>query len=573
MRKAKGPGAKLHPATIIASVVFGLMAIGCYVRLYISVGLLGVQDEMHWVGSAFSSSIGGTPFVNDLYIQQLCGLLYEPLVFMYYKLFGSTGILLFVRHLYFALAASTAFIFYRYFRPKVDAPLALAIAALPLVGCFWGQPSLGYNAIGSLCFGAGALLSFRGLEENSRVDLALAGVYFFFVCAAYPTMAGAVAVLWIFICAARLYLRKPFVKELLLVAGVCSGLLTIFLSSLILRAGLDNVLFSYTFSTAQSSLGSFTDKFYYGGMLFWQFLPSLWLLLPAFFIWFALWKTKNLSWYVLAAALCLLTAFHEPPEPGPFQPTLYFLLAIAGLPLVVAAWRSGFAKSWPELVLLAAALVASIFPWWSSALTLYVTFVTSTYALAPLFVFARDPKLSPWISLVALVVPLTIFIPKNVLGQLDDSQSEYAVKMMTDGPYAGLFTSPGRAGYLNQLKADIDAARDQAKSILFYDEFPLGYMMTDLYPATPALFMHGLRESYAVKPFFRNYYKDPSKRPDLIVRFKYFEIGGNKISVHPDQYPPQYKDVFWNYLPEESGEYSLILDRDSYSIFKRNVLR
>lgn len=555
-----------HPATVVALFLFALMAIGSYLRLFIGIGIGGAQDEYHWVGSAALSSIGGTPFINDRYIQQLCGLVYEPLVWLYYQIVGNTGVLLFVRHLYFLLAASSAWIFYRHYRPKTDPIIALAIACFPLFGVFWGVPSLGYNAIGSLCFGCGSLLALEALETGSSRRLVASAVFFAFALAAYPTLLLALATLWAVILAVRLWTKKPVVKPLLIANSITASLVALFLVSLIWRAGLENVQFAYAFSTAQASLGSFTGKLDYGFRLMLAFWPPLEAVIPLFFLWLALWWWRGLPWFAFAIPMTLWIAFRDPPESGTFHPPLFMMLAIAGAPLIVRAFRRDLDKHWMEIVMWTAALISTLFPWWSSMLTIYVTFVTSTYCLPPIFTLARTARTSLWVSLAAFVITTTLFMHKVVIGNLDDGTTQ--LEMMTEGPFAGLMTSPPRATFMTQMLRDLESVRAGANSILFYDEFPLGYLMSDLYPATPTVFMHGLRESYAVRPWYRWYYSQPLNQPDVIFRFNWYPYNGTKLSVHPDVFKPHH-DPFWRFLPEESGLYEKVIDRDSYEVYKR----
>lgn len=557
-----------HPAAIIAIVAFAFMTVCAYLRIFIGVGLGGMQDEYHWVGSAALSSIGGAPFINDRYIQQLCGLTYEPLVFLYYKLFGNTGVLLFVRHLYFALAAFGAYVFFRFYRPKTDLVIALSIATLPLVGSFWGSPSLGYNAVGGICFGTGSLLALNGLDRGKTKWLIASAVLFAWALAAYPTLLLALVTLWTIILLIRLYMKKPVIKALLVTNSITALLVGGFLIMHVLRAGWDNVAFSYAFSTAQASLGSFTGKLYYGFWLMIAFWPPIEIVIPAFFLWVALWFYRGVPWIAFAIPMCLWIAFRDPPEPGTFHPPLFMMLAVSGAPLMIRTFKKDLEENWTEVVLWAAALVSTLFPWWSSMLTIYVTFVTSTYCLPPIFALARTWKTSLWLSLVTMVIPATIFVHKIVIRQFDDESQGIELEMMTEGPFAGLVTTPKRAAYFTQMLRDIETVRGGASSIMFYDEFPLGYLMSDLYPATPTIFMHGLRESFAVRPWYRGYYSQPLNQPDLIFRFNWFPIEGKQESVHPDKFKPHH-DVFWRFLPEESGLYEKVLDRGSYEVFKR----
>ncbi|MGZ3721594.1 MAG: hypothetical protein ACXVA9_01605 [Bdellovibrionales bacterium] len=560
---------RYHPAIWIAFALFAILFLGSYLRLFISVGLLGFMDESYWVASSLLSSLGGRPYFNELFIQQTASLLYEPLTALYYKLFGNFAIVLFVRHLFFLLSLVCTYLYFKYFRTRTDLITALAIATLPLVGTFWGEPSLGYNAIGGLCFGAGALLALRGLELNSNRLMVGSGVFFFFSLGAYPTLLAGLILLWILIASACVYLRKPFIRKLLLANAVTAVLLSGFLLSLILREGFENVLFVYRFSTAHSSLGSFTQKITYGFFLMLDFLPPLWFWVPAFLLWLGLWKWKGLPWQFFAAAICIFTAFKTPPEEGPFHPALFMLLASSGLPFVIQAAREDFAKNWADVVLWTAALLSTCLTCWSSALTIYVTYVTSTYCMAVVYALSRRRGTSNWISLLTFVIPLTVFANRVVMNQLDDRTTD--VELFTDGPNAGIWTSGERYGFLSQLQRDVTEASAISKTVLFYNEFPLGYLMSPMKPATRTMFLHTLRESGPpIQEFFRQYYNDPANRPDVIFRFKYFTVNGVKHSVEPGQFKP-YEDVFWNYLPSES-EYSVYKSHEDYTVFIKNRL-
>ncbi|MGE4132946.1 MAG: hypothetical protein AB7F86_14995 [Bdellovibrionales bacterium] len=542
------------------------MVLACYFRLFISVGFLGAMDEMHWVSSAANSSIGGTPFVTDRYIQQLCGLTYEPLVALYYKVFGNTGVLLFVRHLYFLLAAIVSVILYRHFRPKIDNGTSLAISSFPFVATFWGQPSMGYNAIGGLCFVGGAILIIEGVVRSRLRQIVFGSLFFAWALCAYPTLLGAVILFWFTLMASRIVVKKAIWKQALVSNGITGSVGLIFLLSLLWRAGWDQLAFSYQFSTAQSSLGHFGAKFVYGVKLMVQFLPPWYVLLSAFVVWFLAWRRWQTSWLLLAVPMSVIIALREPPEPGPYHSPLFVTLAFMGIPLVIQALRRDYETRLPEAVLWFTGLAGAVFPWWSSALTLYVAFITLNWSIVALLSLSYKKGQSQWISLLAFIIPLSIFYQKVLLNQTDDGVHIFDQELLTDGPYAGIWTSTQRRQYFDQLLADLRAVSAKGQSILYYDEFPLGYLMTDLKPATPALFMHGLRESHAVRPFFRAYYSREENRPDIIVRFNYFTQYGKAYSVDPSQYLP-YKDVFWDYLPTESGAYTQVLNRDSYSIF------
>jgi hypothetical protein len=564
---------RLDTATWTAIVLFAVMAVGSYLRLFVGVGILGAVDEAYWVGNAILTALGGQHYYTETFFQQTASLLYEPLALLYHKFFGTFGIVLFVRHLYFALVALCTFLFFKYFRSRTDLITSLAIASVPLVGTWRDEPSLSYSSVGSLGFGTGMLLAIRGIELGSRRLIIASGIFFAFCVGAFPTFALAVALFWLMVIVARSYLGQSFWKEVLIANATTSVLLAAFGLSLIARSGFDNILFSYQFTTTgHSSLGSLSAKLIYGFNLWLAFLPPLWVWVSALCLWWLLWMWKALPWQIFAVAAGLGMLFlSHPPEEGPIHAHLVLLLALSGLPLVLGEARRNLRNSWGEIVLYSAALISVIVPWWTSALTIYTAWFTTTYCLATIYYFSRKSGRSKYISLLTFAVPLTIFVTRTVLYQRDDYKITGEVALMTDGPFAGIFTSPMRAEFLDRVQADVNDACVNSASILFYNEFPIGYLMSPLRPATRTLYLHTMRESGpAIQQFFREYYFDPAKRPDVIFRFKYYSDNGRNVSMTPDQFKP-YVDVFWNYLPSEA-EYTVFRDRDSYTVFKKKSL-
>ena len=66
--------------------------------------------------------------------------------------------------------------------------------------------------------------------------------------------------LWVLIAACRLYAGKDLWTKLVIANTVTAVLISLFLGSLIFREGFESVQLVYRFSTAHSSLGSFSQK-------------------------------------------------------------------------------------------------------------------------------------------------------------------------------------------------------------------------------------------------------------------------------------------------------------------------
>ena len=552
---------RFHISEWIALVLFAALLVGAYVRLYFSLGFLGYMDEAYWVASSLMSSLGGRPYHNELYIQQTASLLYEPLVWIYYKVFGNFAIMLFVRHLYFALSLIVSGVYFQFLQRRTDLITALAVASLPLVGGYWGEPSLGYNAIGGLCFGAGALLAVEGYAAAS-------GVFFSLSVGAYPTLIGGVIAFWILHLVAKSYLKLPVWREVFVSGGVTGLGLGLFIGSLIWREGFESLQLVYRFSTAHSSMGSFLGKVDYGFHLWLAFMPPWYAVLGLFAVWISAWRKFLVPWSVFAAAMTAWIFLREPPEQGPFYSAAYMLMIVSSLPMVLL---SDFRARWQEKLIWTAAAASTLLTCWSSALTLYTTVVTGTYAVAMAFVLSSVRGTSRWLSLVLFVIPLCVFAEKNVWHVGDDGDIADQSYRFTSGGLAGIGTTWERHQFLAQIQEDLNSAKPRATTVLFYNEFPMGYLMSDLQPATLTMFLHTLRESGPpIQAFYRDYYSNPANRPDIFVRFRYFVEEGVKKSVEPEQFKPN-EDVFWDFLPS-TGDYVVYRDRDAYTVFKKKSL-
>src|ERR1044072_6315878 len=140
-----------------------LMTFAAYARIFFCLGLL---DESQHLGTAMLSSLGGKPFENELFIQQTASLLYEPLVYLYYKIFGNFAIMLAFRNVLFVLTLFWAREIYLFFRSRSGVTAALSMCLVPICGMAAAYPSLNYNALGMWGFGLGSLWLLRALERG-----------------------------------------------------------------------------------------------------------------------------------------------------------------------------------------------------------------------------------------------------------------------------------------------------------------------------------------------------------------------------------------------------------------------
>ena len=101
---------------------------------------------------------------------------------------------------------------------------------------------------------------------------------------------------------------------------------------------------------------------------------------------------------------------------------------------------------------------------------------------------------------------------------LDDPIPRLTTRL-SDGPFEGLRTTPAKADFITKLGADIRSLAARHSSILFFDDFPAGYLFSDLKAATPAVWMLGNWTQFSSydRSIFSRYYARRDRLPDVAV--------------------------------------------------------
>lgn len=549
----------------IAVAVAALMVLISYARIYFGVGIL---DEAQHTGSIFMTALGGKPYFNEMFSQQAAGLLFEPLIWLYYQVFGTTGGQLACRHIYFVVYMTWAWVTFRYFRERVSFITALAIALVPAVGATTGIPSPNYFTMGLAGFGMAAVLLLGALEKRSSREMVYAGLALFLSITSYPTY-GIVWPIFLIVTAVFCWRENvPFLRAAFWSTLLGGTLMLLFFGICIYRFGLDNFIATYEFSRDFGTFGSFTQKAAYTWWLFRGFAPPPWISAPILILWWALNHWARVPWVAILPALILAVGLQEPPESGPWATTLMLLLAFSSLPVLFGV---SVRRRWPELALWITGVLCAPLFMWTSSMTLYVMYMALNFTMMANLALSEEQRPSrPW-SLFALFMPGVLLFFLVWINNMDDEDVIYQTEFITSGYFAGTRTSKYNYDFLQQVQADIDECGTRGKTVLFYDMFAAGYLMSSMKPAMRSLLMHPLSMSWRVRHLYTMYYTDPATRPDCIFRFmKVRQIDGTWLNNDPKQY--QIKDSFWSYLPEDSGEYVPLRVRDTYTVYLKKGL-
>ena len=110
------------------------------------------------------------------------------------------------------------------------------------------------------------------------------------------------------------------------------------------------------------------------------------------------------------------------------------------------------------------------------------------------------------------------------------------------GPWMGLRTTPARKHFVEQMASDLRSARADAATILFYDYMPAGYLLSDLRPRTPALWLfpgYCCQGNPRARRVYASGFDGERPLPDLVVRMRcLFGPGEPRRLVEPRGWPP-----------------------------------
>ena len=152
---------------------------------------------------------------------------------------------------------------------------------------------------------------------------------------------------------------------------------------------------------------------------------------------------------------------------------------------------------------------------------------------------------------VLIIAPLLIGGYRDVYGESVPLTSALTERVTT-GPYRGIKTTESKNIFVDKLSHDIALLLEPDDTILFFSDFPAGYLFTNARPATNSVWLSSLG----------------AKPTDLTPTFKYYQKNGIKPSlVFMINKSDDANGLLSNMV--NGNEYRKILDSDSYSVFRR----
>lgn len=565
---------RLAPPPLFATVavVVALVALALtWRRLFLGIDL---NDEGFYVAVPYRFALGARPFVDEMNMLQTAQFFVFPFVKLYVWLTGGAdGIVLFTRHLYLAWVTIVASIGCLGLKKLVRWELALSASLVCLTFVFVSTTNLSYNTLGAGLLVIGMALGARAVVGCGRDRwLAPAGVAQALAALAYPTLVLALPVT-----AVCLVFSAPGRRRSAFLAWALGAGATLLAEALLLASfGVANVLRCLRYQVSGWHELNRTS----GPAKLWGLLTGVEHHLELFPLvvvaGLALWVAYR-RWPAARLALVLtplaLLPFGEQLVSGADGFAVIYGLAAPYFFLFVPIERRALATRllvWGFVPALAAGLITgytSTNGWMQMDVGLLPAMVLSgvflALALAPRGgESARLRKVLPGLALACLagIVAVTIvyqyqFLPRAV------SYSQMTVTVH-GGPYAGIRTTPQRAAYLDQLRADLAGVTTPSDRLLFFYQVPAFYLFWPHRIAANSVWISSVEglnvmdDPGPLPPATLAYYSREHITPDVVVRV----INTAGLSV---------QELEQRYCGGLG--YRLVLVRPQYAIFRRPV--
>lgn len=533
--------------------------------------LFGVDftDEALYAVMPYRSALGAKPFVDELLFQQTSAFLSYPFVKIFYLFTGGTsGIILYMRFLYLFFMVGVGLCVWFAIRRVVGRPVA-AIVALPCVAfVYFNIPSLTYNTLGLGFLAVGCFLGYYAVATDRRWLLA-AGAAHGLAVIAYPSLAAAIIVFacsLIFLSVREEKWWRSLVRYGMGGMAIAAGFLILFYV-----VGFSHVLESYRNTAATGIFGGGLAKIVTNVKAVWSSYQGKLILLVG-----------------LIAALSLKT--RRPARAGLLLLALPFVpLSITGFPgfLQSAGYISYYALLAPYVYLfvreeseagrllwlvwlpgfVAGALVAYTSS--NGYLALSVGFFPGALVTSVLFYMALKKlwsghKAAHHVGAVVVAIPVIILLVFQFGQPYRDDNIGSLTARITSGGYAGLYTTPAKREFLASVTRDLERVKKGAGTVLVFDNFPAGYLVSELKPYTdkawiaPMTLYQGVDRGTTV-----NYYRQNGRFPDMIVRMNtcFYTTDFQEHLVYSD------KDSLNRFAV--SSAYQIVVKRPNYVIFER----
>lgn len=535
MRRKPGesPRRRIDGLTWLGLVVAAAAVGSAVARIFFGVD---VTDEAFYVAMPWRFAHGARPFVDEYASQQMSAFFTVPAVWLWSRVFGSTGIVLFLRFCYLAFLGGVAASAYAYLRRLIAPGLALMASAIVLVYVPLGIPALSYNTIGVGLLTAGCFLGLIVMDGAGPRAGVWPGLLHALACVAYPSLAVAVAA---FFLAALALTPKGRRAWLAWYAGAVAGVAAVTAGAL-LAAGIENVRGSLEFAQRFGRFGGGISKLrrLLQGAVTVLATDRPWLL-PATALWIALYSWRRRLGVALlvalpVAAVSLADAYSSSAQ-GYFWTAIGFAGAAVALVLVRTLRQArplAFCVLLPGLAAAAALAYTSTNDIHQAGVALPGA-VLAAVSLVAVASAGEGRRLSVAVPAIVAILVLGLSADLTWVAPYRDGSIASMTGRVAAGPFAGMRTTPRNAEFVEQLGSDL--APYSERSLLCYDALPAGYLFSSGPPASPTAWIPSpeqypqMQHDYVV-----TYLERQGRMPEVVLRTAGYDLKSATATVAAD---------------------------------------
>lgn len=568
-----------HKKWLLYAICFFIAAMLYFSIKSLYFGFSG-HDEAFYIAIPYRFVLGDRPFIDEYNLAQIAGLILVPAVKLFLGIEKSTlGIIIFARYLYFFVSLLLATLIYFIFKRITSKSAALLLALPCIIFAPFNLHAMSYNSLAMLLLTTGCFLGFLAIavfqqhfkdEDFSKFDK----VNFLLLCTGgslglmsicYPTLS--------LFCAAYLaaiLFFMPGVKTFWYYSlGVSVSIFWFLLMAIHVGWKQLSIDLQYIQSFGIEG-GGFTKLIHVIGGI-WLNIPHKHIMAILLLAMILLKNHKIVQSLIKLALLAIITipVLKVPSWAGaayflinltvlspflywnirnlPYVKTLFFAIVLPSLFAgVVTGWSSGEGMINSVLGLFPASLV-----------TVYFLMLHDSNGPS-----SEDILTADFLLIIPIIVALTLQYFNYSFTYEDAPSSQLNTKILS-GPFAGIYTLQETQNFSNQLESDIAQLSEANQRILFFDDFPAGYLFTNMKPASNSVWLFSKELFSGVdRNATLNYYRSEKIWPGLIV--KILNVPSATFTVPQLLYSENQDDPLNGLLQS----YKVILTRPDYVIYR-----
>lgn len=558
-------------------IAFLFLLYACYACIHSIYYAVEPYDEAFYLAESYRLTFGDYFYTYFHRLGHFSSLFNYPFIKVFVYLKGNTdGIFLYSRYVYSLFSiAGAAFIAYL-LKHKFTFPISLIIASICIFFVPFNMHAMSYNTLGMLFLTLSLFLNFYAVsnypvnsvspQNMNKIDIILfaSSLFQFFSICVYPPLLVIYPITIISLWFLLFKAKKNFLYSYLL--GMAVGGFSVLL--LLLKIGIQPLFTDMAITVSYGVQGGGINKILNILYDFWVQFPHRRLfiidVIVLFIITFSLkFKQKSLIQLLLIMSIFALIRTNES--------TFYIrYLALISSLLFIIVKENQIAKNLFYITTIPSLIAGLVTSWSSSngAINSIIGFLPAALTTLCFFVLiSKDTIRSKFYNTFFIISALIIIIyplkAGNQLRNYGDLPNNQLPEKITKGVFSGIYTTQEKKNYYETLQKTIVDYSQNNKSILFFDDFPLGYLMTRLIPATNSTWTVSLQRYPNYKrSALIDYQQNNQLTPDLIVKI----IG---VAENPDEAAYSYKYALNDPLNALIKQYKIIFSNNQYLIFKK----